>query len=154
MTPSEPAGRMDAQLALGAVELTVADLERSLDYYTRSIGLQVLDHDTDRASVGAPGRVLAQLRERQGSSPAPASGPGLSHFAPQAPTPADLSRFVKHCTATHTDAELTDPSRSAAVMACGTTRRRSAPHPVDAIPPGRGRPGFLARIRSTQSPTP
>lgn len=86
-----------------------------------------------------PGRVLAQLRERQGASPAPASGPGLSHFAPQVPTPADLSRFEKHYTATHTDAELTDPSRSAAVMTCGTTRRRSASHHVDAIPPGRER---------------
>ncbi|WRZ95432.1 VOC family protein [Streptomyces sp. NBC_01007] len=108
MTPSRPTGRMDAQLALGTIELTVADLERSLDYYTRSIGLQVLDQTADSASVGVPGRVLAQLRERPGASPAPASGPGLSHFAPQVPTPGDLSRFVKHYTATHTDAQLTD----------------------------------------------
>ncbi|MEU9190160.1 VOC family protein [Streptomyces sp. NPDC048484] len=110
MTPSRPTGRMDAQLALGAVELTVADLERSLDYYTRSIGLQVLDQTADSASVGVPGRVLAQLRERPGAFPAPASGPGLSHFAPQVPTPGDLWRFVKHYTANHTDAKLADHS--------------------------------------------
>ena len=34
-----------ADLVLGAVELTVASLDRSLNYYTRSIGLQVLDQE-------------------------------------------------------------------------------------------------------------
>ncbi len=69
MTPLRPTERMDAQLAFGAVELTVADLERSLDHYTRSIGLQVLDQTADSVSVGVPGRVLAQLRERPGPFP-------------------------------------------------------------------------------------
>jgi catechol 2,3-dioxygenase len=110
MTTTGPAGRLDANLTLGAVELTVAGLDRSLDYYTRSIGLKILDQDAGSAWVGVPGRVLAVLRERPGAGLPPASSPGLSHFAPQVPTPADLARFVKHYTAEHSGFELADHS--------------------------------------------
>ncbi|MBQ0825101.1 hypothetical protein [Streptomyces tagetis] len=75
MTRSDPAGRMGARLAPDAVEATVADLGRSLDYSTRSLGLRMLDHDADGAAVRVPGRVLARLRERPGVSPAPTSWP-------------------------------------------------------------------------------
>jgi catechol 2,3-dioxygenase len=102
--------RLAANLSLGAVELTVASLDRSLDYYTRSIGLTVLDHEAGSASVGVPGRVLAVLRERPGAGLPPASSPGLSHFAPQVPTPADLARFVKHYSAAHSKFDLADHS--------------------------------------------
>lgn len=102
--------RLAADLALGAVELTVASLDRSLDYYTRSIGLTVLDDEAGSAWVGVPGQVLAVLRERPGAGLPPASSPGLSHFAPQVPTPADLARFVKHYTAEHTEFTLADHS--------------------------------------------
>jgi catechol 2,3-dioxygenase len=100
--------RLNANLALGAVELTVASLDRSLDYYTRSIGLRVLDREPGTARVGVPGRVLAVLRERPGAGLPPESSPGLSHFAPQVPTSADLARFVKHYTAEHSEFQLTD----------------------------------------------
>jgi len=98
------------RLTLGAVELTVADLDRSLDYYTRSVGLVILDREAGSASVGVPGRALAVLRERPGAGLPPASSPGLSHFAPQVPTPADLARFVKHYTAQHAEFQLVDHS--------------------------------------------
>jgi catechol 2,3-dioxygenase len=104
--------QLDANLSLGAVELTVASLDRSLDYYTRSIGLTVLDHESGSAWVGVPGRVLAVLRERSGAGLPPASSPGLSHFAPQVPTPADLARFVKHYSAEHSKFDLADHSVS------------------------------------------
>ncbi|MEV7099813.1 VOC family protein [Amycolatopsis sp. NPDC051045] len=110
MTTNGTSSRLDANLTLGAVELTVADLDRSLDYYTRSIGLKILDHEAGSAWVGVPGRVLAVLRERPGAGLPPASSPGLSHFAPQVPTPADLARFVKHYTAEHSEFELVDHS--------------------------------------------
>jgi catechol 2,3-dioxygenase len=108
-TPGTSEG-LDANLALGAVELTVASLDRSLDYYTHAIGLRVLDHEAGSASVGVPGRVLAVLRERPGAAASPASGPGLSHFAPQVPAPADLARFVRHYTADHAEFQLADHS--------------------------------------------
>ncbi|GAB2983868.1 VOC family protein [Amycolatopsis acidiphila] len=100
--------RMNERLALGAVELTVADLDRSLAYYTEDIGLRVLTRDADSAHLGVPGRTLAVVRERPGAVPPPASSPGLSHFAPQVPAPADLARFVTHYTSRYSGYQLTD----------------------------------------------
>ncbi len=125
--------RLDANLTLGAVELTVADLDRSLDYYTRSIGLTILDQEAGSAWVGVPGRVLAVLRERPGAGLPPASSPGLSHFAPQVPTPADLARFVEHYTAEHSEFDLvnhtvahscyvTDPDGHCVEVTCARPR--------------------------------
>ncbi|WP_432969975.1 VOC family protein [Dactylosporangium sp. CA-233914] len=83
-------------VALGPVHLTVADLTRSTDYYTRAIGMQILSHDNGRMSLGTPGHVLAVLQEERGAVAPPPSSPGLSHFAPQLPTRADLARFTQH----------------------------------------------------------
>lgn len=99
---------MDRRLALGAVELTVASLDRSVAYYTEAIGLRVLARDADSVRLGVPGRTLAILRERPGAVPPPESSAGLSHFAPQVPTPADLARFVQHYTSRYPDYQLTD----------------------------------------------
>lgn len=74
---------MDAAVDLGAVELTVGDLGRSLGCCTGSIGLQVLAQDAGSARIGVPGRTLAVLPEIPGAPPAPPSSPGLSHFAPR-----------------------------------------------------------------------
>ncbi|BCJ49973.1 glyoxalase [Actinoplanes sp. NBRC 14428] len=87
---------MDKNLTLGPVELTVADLARSVAYYTEAIGMRLLESDIGRVTVGVPGRPLAVLRENPGAAPAPPSGPGLSHFAPALPARADLARFVRH----------------------------------------------------------
>ncbi len=103
-----PSHRMNESLTIGAVELAVASLGRSVDYYTHALGMQVLSRDGHNARLGVPGRTLAVLRERPGAVPAPLSSAGLSHFAPQVPTPADLARFVKHYTADHSDYQLTD----------------------------------------------
>lgn len=100
--------RMPDDLVIGAVELTVANLRRSVEYYTEAIGLQVLARDADGVRLGVPGRTLAVLRERPGAVPPPPSSAGLSHFAPQVPTPADLARFVKHYAAKHSKYQLTD----------------------------------------------
>jgi catechol 2,3-dioxygenase len=96
MEKTETGYRMDKALSLGAVDLTVARLDRSLDYYTRAVGLRVLTHEADRAELGVSGRVLVTLRESPGALPPPPSSPGLSHFAPQVPTRADVARFAKH----------------------------------------------------------
>ena len=42
---------------MGAVEVTVADLDRSLDYYRDQIGLDVLGQDDGRASLGGHGEI-------------------------------------------------------------------------------------------------
>jgi catechol 2,3-dioxygenase len=100
--------QLDKKLALGSVELTVAGLDRSVEYYTQAIGLQMLARDAGSARLGVPGRAFVALRERTGAVPPPPSSAGLSHFAPQVPTPADLARFVEHYTTRHTEYQLTD----------------------------------------------
>jgi catechol-2,3-dioxygenase len=55
-----------AGTTMGAVHLTVAELERSLTYYTREIGLEVLEQTGRRASLGAGATELVMARRRQG----------------------------------------------------------------------------------------
>lgn len=99
---------IDKAAATSGVELTVADLDRSVRYYTDSIGLRLLGRDADQARLGVPGRTLVTLRELPGAPPAPPSGPGLSHFAPQVPERADLARFIRHYTALGLEYNLSD----------------------------------------------
>jgi catechol-2,3-dioxygenase len=56
-----------ARVALGAVHLTVSGLDRSLEYYTRSVGLQLLGRDGRVASLGAGGTELLVLVEEPGA---------------------------------------------------------------------------------------
>ncbi|MEW5929268.1 MAG: VOC family protein [Gemmatimonadota bacterium] len=98
-----PAGyRLPAATRLGPVRLQVADLERSLAYYTGVLGFRVLASSAGGAVLGAHGEdaPLVELRERKGASPAPRRGRlGLYHFAVLLPDRAALGRFVAHLAA-------------------------------------------------------
>jgi len=80
---------------MGTVELTVADLERSLDYYRSNIGLEVMDQGAGRASLGTGGDELLVLVEEPGARPADGYT-GLFHFALLVPTRVDLARWLAH----------------------------------------------------------
>ncbi len=84
---------------IGGVHLQVGDLQRSIDYYRRVLGLEVLDRDRDRAALGvarAP-HPLVRLAEKRGAAPAPRRGRfGLYHFAILLPDRAALGRFAAH----------------------------------------------------------
>jgi catechol 2,3-dioxygenase len=82
---------------MGAVELAVADLPRSIDYYERAIGLRVHEHDEARATLGTGGEDLLRLIERPGAEPARRAS-GLHHFALLLPARVDLARFLAHAT--------------------------------------------------------
>src|SRR5436853_2924099 len=81
--------------SLGAVHLTVSDIERSLDYHLGTVGLSLLDRSERRASLGAFGRELVVLVEEPGARPA-AGYTGLYHFALLVPQRADLARWLAH----------------------------------------------------------
>jgi len=81
--------------SVGAVHLTVADLDRSVDYYTRSIGLQLLDRGGDRASFGAAGVELVVL-VGQAASRGLGRHTGLYHYALLLPDRPDLARWLTH----------------------------------------------------------
>jgi catechol 2,3-dioxygenase len=80
---------------VGAVHLTVSDLERSLDYYRSSIGLRVLDSGDGEASLGAGDGELLHLVEEPGARPADGYT-GLFHFALLVPERADLAGWLRH----------------------------------------------------------
>lgn len=79
----------------GAVHLTVADLQRSLGYYERSVGLEVLERGAGRATVGVGGRELLVLVEEPGAKPS-VNHTGLYHFALLVPEREDLARWLAH----------------------------------------------------------
>jgi catechol 2,3-dioxygenase len=87
--------RIPDATTVGAVHLTVADLERSLDYYRRAIGLAVLDKGAGRASLGAGPHELLVLVEHPGAAPSHGYT-GLYHFALLVPERADLARWLAH----------------------------------------------------------
>ncbi|TMK95824.1 MAG: VOC family protein, partial [Actinobacteria bacterium] len=84
-----------AETKMGAVELTVSDLERSLDYYRTAIGLQVLDQAGGRASLGVDSTELVALVEQPGAPPSDGYT-GLFHFALLVPDRAALARWLAH----------------------------------------------------------
>src|SRR5690606_36506631 len=94
-----PAGhRLPAETHLGPVRLQVADLERSLGYYQRLIGLRLLEKVGDGALLGvSSSRTGIAHVAGPGSTPAPPSGRlGLYLFAILLPTRGDHGRLLRH----------------------------------------------------------
>lgn len=80
---------------IGRVALAVADLERSVRFYTETIGLTLLERGGGIASLGAPDRALLELHEQPGISPV-RRATGLYHFALLLPSRADLGDALEH----------------------------------------------------------
>jgi len=80
---------------VGAVHLTVSDLERSIDYYNGTVGLKTLHHEGGSVTLGTDERELLVLVEETGALPASAST-GLYHFALLVAERVDLARWLAH----------------------------------------------------------
>lgn len=91
--------RLPDSTRLGEVHLQVADLRRSLEFYTATLGLRVADGDESRAVLAAQGddRPLVVLHERAGARPMTDRGRlGLYHFAILLPDRRSLGALVRH----------------------------------------------------------
>jgi len=96
-----PGYRLPAPTRLGAVRLQVADLDRSLPWYRRVLGLEPLNRSDGIVALGPPqsGRTLVELHERPGANPVPRRGRlGLYHYALLLPDRPSLGRFLRHLT--------------------------------------------------------
>lgn len=91
-------------LRLGAVHLTVADLDRSVAWYQRSLGLRVHAHDIARADLGDGQETVVVLHEDAQARPAGRHA-GLFHFALLFPTREELARTAVRLAATRTPIE-------------------------------------------------
>ena len=76
---------------VGGVELTITDLERSLEFYTRVVGLEIRDRDERWAALGAGDEDLVTLYEDPAARPAGRHA-GLYHFALLFPSREELAR--------------------------------------------------------------
>ena len=97
MTQTPSGDRLPDRTHIGAVHLQIGDLQRSVEYYTRVLGLEVLERVGGRALLGVAntGWLIAELHEKRGISPAPRGGRyGLFHFAILLPDRAALGRFA------------------------------------------------------------
>jgi catechol 2,3-dioxygenase len=84
---------------IGLAALTVADLPRSLTFYRKALGFELLDEGEGQVTLGAGGTPLLVLSEHKGARPWPRDGrsyTGLYHFAILVPTRADLGRWLRH----------------------------------------------------------
>src|SRR5579872_1320596 len=79
---------------MGPVELSVADLDRTLDYWQREVGLRVLEREDGRASLGAD-TPLVRFVEEPGAQP-DTGHTGLYHVALLVPDRPSLARWLAH----------------------------------------------------------
>ena len=92
-----PANRLPGKTHVGAVQLLVSDLARSLAYYEHVVGLRPLAVERASAVLGSHDtRPLVKLETRAGVSPARRGAFGLYHFAILLPDRPALGRFAAH----------------------------------------------------------
>jgi catechol 2,3-dioxygenase len=93
--------RLAPETRLGAVELTVTDLGRSVPFYQEAIGLKLHRADDGKAVLGAGGEDLLVLVEEPEARRAGRHA-GLYHFALLHPSRPELARAAVRLAATQT----------------------------------------------------
>src|SRR3954452_20016373 len=79
---------------MGSVELSVADLDRTIEYWQRAVGLRVLQRENGRASLGTDTELL-RFVEEPGAQP-DHGHTGLYHVALLVPDRVSLARWLAH----------------------------------------------------------
>jgi catechol 2,3-dioxygenase len=161
-----PAGRtLPDTLTLGPVHITVTNLERSIPFYERSIGLELQGREGGSAAMGAGDEDLLVLTERRSANPAGRHA-GLYHFALLHPSRAELARAAQRLLATKTPITgasdhavseaiyLSDPDGNGIELAADRPRESwgdlsdptvSRPEPLDM-------PGLMALVEGDEPP--
>ncbi|HEY7004534.1 MAG TPA: VOC family protein [Gaiellaceae bacterium] len=143
--------KLAPETRLGAVDLTVTDLGRSVSFYEDAIGLQLHRREEGKAFLGAGGDDLLVLVEET-EARRPGRHAGLYHFALLHPTRLELARAAARLAATRTPIQgasdhgiseaiyLPDPDGNGIELAADRPREQwpdlsamsSGPDPLDA----------------------
>ncbi len=94
MTDPDLAHTLPNDIRLGAVHLTVRDLERSVRYYRDALGMQLHHDHGEAAHMGAGGDDLLVLHERPDAVQAPRRS-GLYHVAVLVPSRLHLAQVLQ-----------------------------------------------------------
>jgi catechol 2,3-dioxygenase len=141
MTSTASQAVLPATLRLGAVHLTVSDLDRSVAYYQDAIGLRVHRREDGVAALGAGGEDLLVLTGEPGARPAGRHA-GLYHFALLHPSREELARAVLRLAARRTPVDgASDHGVSEAIYLSdpdGNGIELYADRPRDRWPPAEG----------------
>jgi catechol 2,3-dioxygenase len=100
MTETQTHVTLPAALRLGAVEITVRDLDRAIAWYERSLGLRTLARGDGTAELGADETVVILHEDRQ-ARPAGRHA-GLYHYALLYPSREELARAAVRLAETRT----------------------------------------------------
>lgn len=87
-------GEIDPRTRPGYVALTVSDLRLQIDFYSNTLGMQVLEQADDQVWLGSGGIGLLHLT-RQAEARRYRGTSGLYHFAVLLPTQKELARVVR-----------------------------------------------------------
>ena len=148
--PTDSPPRLPASLRLGAVHLTVTDLDRSVDFYESSIGLRLRRREGGVAAMGVGDEDLLVLYEESGAQRAGRHA-GLYHYALLFPSREELARAALRVAATKTPIQgasdhgtheaiyLPDPDGNGIELAADRPREAwpkpldyaGGPHPLD-----------------------
>ena len=139
--PTDSQPRLPASLRLGAVHLTVTDLDRSVGFYESNIGLRLRRREGGVAAMGVGGEDLLVLYEESGARRAGRHA-GLYHYALLFPSREELARAAVRLSATRTYVQgasdhgtheaiyLPDPDGNGIELAADRPRERW-PRPLD-----------------------
>jgi catechol 2,3-dioxygenase len=148
--PAASPARLPSTLRLGAVHLTISDLDRSVAFYEDAIGLGLHSREGGVAAMGAGEEDLLVLYE-QPEAWRPAHHAGLYHYALLFPSREELARAALRMAATKTPIQgasdhgtheaiyLPDPDGNGIELAADRPRKRwpkplnyaGGPHPLD-----------------------
>jgi catechol 2,3-dioxygenase len=88
-------GSIDPGTSMGAVRLTVADLDGVRDFYRDAIGLTELPPENGSVRLGADEQPIIELVGEPDAPPRPRGTSGLFHLAIVVPSRADLARALQ-----------------------------------------------------------
>jgi catechol 2,3-dioxygenase len=86
---------ISALATIGAVALTISNLERSLEFYENGLGFSLLNNQKSTTCLGLDGRPLLYLTEQPGARRIPRTA-GLYHFAILTPSRLELAKTLYH----------------------------------------------------------